>query len=357
MRFHLVSLPHTNTTDAFSACAFTEKVRKFAIMMTALNHEVYLYAGASNSAPCIEHVPCISEEGRLAACNGLHYTQASFDPSKPHWTQFNKACIAEISKRIQPKDFICVIGGRANKAIADAFPGSMTVEFGIGYGGTFSKYRIWESYAWMHTCYGAARPHDPNSVDGVWFDAVIPGYFEIDRFPYCHDKDDFFLYVGRLTERKGIRIAEEVCKRLDKRLVIAGAGEYKPVYGDFIGMINPEQRGELMSRARAVFVPTIYIEPFGNVAVEAQGCGTPVICTDWGAMTETVVHGVTGFRCRTFQEFIDATLLVQALDPRAIRDHARDNYGLEAIAEKYDRHFKRLLTLWDDGWYHLEGAT
>jgi glycosyltransferase involved in cell wall biosynthesis len=112
-----------------------------------------------------------------------------------------------------------------------------------------------------------------------------------------------------------------------------------------------------MSRARAVFVPTIYIEPFGNVAVEAQGCGTPVICTDWGAMTETVVHGVTGFRCRTFQEFIDATLLVQALDPRAIRDHARDNYGLEAIAEKYDRHFKRLLTLWDDGWYHLEGAT
>ena len=51
IRFHLVSLPHTNTTEAFSSCAFTEKVRKFAAMMKGLGHEVILYAGEFNEAP------------------------------------------------------------------------------------------------------------------------------------------------------------------------------------------------------------------------------------------------------------------------------------------------------------------
>lgn len=353
MRFHLVSLPHTNTTDAFSACAFTEKVRKFAIMMTSLDHEVILYGGEYNDAPVIEHVPCISEQERLASLNDAHYTQGSFDFSRPHWTLFNEKCIAAMASRIRPKDFICVIGGRANKAIADAFPGCMTVEFGIGYGGTFSQYRVWESYAWMHLCYGAARPHDPNGVNGIWFDEVIPGYFEIERFPFSKEKDDYFLYVGRLTERKGVHIAEEVCRHLGKKLIIAGAGEYIPTYGEHVGTVGPEERGKLMSRAKALFVPTIYIEPFGNVAVEAQGCGTPVITTPWGAMTETVIEGKTGFHCHTFKEFVDAAKHAGDLDPWVCRDHARDNYSLEPTSRKYDRYFKRLLTLWDKGWYAL----
>jgi glycosyltransferase involved in cell wall biosynthesis len=98
-------------------------------------------------------------------------------------------------------------------------------------------------------------------------------------------------------------------------------------------------------------VPTTYIEPFGNVAVEAQGCGTPVISTDWGAMTETVEHGKTGFRCRMLSEFVEAATKVDQLDYAYIRERAQRLYSLETIAERYDRYFRRLLTLWDRGWY------
>ena len=79
--------------------------------------------------------------------------------------------------------------------------------------------------------------------------------------------------------------------------------------------------------------------------------GTPVITTDWGAFTETVVDGVTGFRCRTFGEFVEAVELAPTLDRKAIRERALTTYSLEAITPRYERYFRRLADLWGDGWY------
>jgi glycosyltransferase involved in cell wall biosynthesis len=352
MRFHVVGLPHTSVTEAFTACAFTERVRKFCGMMTGLGHEVFLYAGPESEAKVAEHIPCISEADRRAVVGDRHFIHASFDWRLPHWCAFNARAIEAIKQRAQPRDFICVIGGRAHQPIADAFPGMMTVEFSIGYGGNFAEYRVWESYAWMHTCYGAQRgDRNPNGIDGRWFDAVIPGSFDPADFPVSTGARDYHLFIGRLTERKGFSIAVEACKRLGKRLIIAGQGD-PPEYGEYVGVVGPEERGRLMSGAAAVWVPTIYIEPFGNVAVEAQLCGTPVISTDWGAMTETVIEGMTGYRCRTLAEFIDAARTLDQLAPAdVIRKYAVGRYSTAVVARQYDRHFRRLSTLWDDGWY------
>jgi glycosyltransferase involved in cell wall biosynthesis len=226
----------------------------------------------------------------------------------------------------------------------------ITVEFGVGYGGTFSKYRVFESYAWMHTCYGAATMGKPHDADGSWWDTVIPGYLDPAMFPFRDKKDDYFMFIGRLIDRKGFRIASDVTFDLDTRLVVCGEGT-PPVGCDYRGVVGPEERGRLLAGAKAVFVPTIYVEPFGNVNIEAQACGTPVITTDWGAFTETVIDGVTGFRCRTFGEFKRAAMNAQDLNPHVIREHAVQNYSLPVIGRKYENYFQRLLTLWDKGWY------
>ena len=350
MRFHVVSLPHTNTTLAYSACAYTEKVRKFCVMMhELLGHDVYLYGGEDNEAPCTEAISCISEDERAQAVGNGHYCHAPFDVTLPHWRHFNHRASLAIRKRAQPHDFLCLIGGSCQQPIATALPHLLAVEFGVGYSGTFTNYRVFESYAWMHAVY-AMQQGTAHDADGRWFDAVIPGYLERERFPFEANKSDYYLFMGRLTERKGFHIAAEVCQTLGKRLLIAGQG-MPPNYGEYVGVVGPEERGRLMSHAAAVFVPTIYLEPFGNVAVEAMACGTPVITTDWGAFTETVVDGITGFRCRTFQQFLDAVEDVRELDPATIRSYALENYSLEAIAPKYDAYFRRLETLWDKGWY------
>ena len=319
--------------------------------MTNLGHEVILYAGEENEAPVAELVTCISEQQRATAVGNDHYTTASFDTSLPHWQVFNATVIHEMGKRLEPKDFICLIGGTAHKPIADAFPSHMSVEFGIGYGGTFAKFRVFESYAWMHSIY--AGHNNPTAVDGNFFDAVINGFIESDQFPAGDGKGDYYFFIGRLIERKGYRIAQEVCERLGKRLIIAGPGEQNGGYGEFIGEVGPEKRAELMAGAIALFAPTTYIEPFGNIVVEAQMCGTPTITTDWGAFTETNINGVTGYRCHTLSDFVRAAEDVKLLDRNAIRKQAIEKYSLEAIAPKYQDYFNKLLTLWDDGWYEM----
>lgn len=350
MRFHVVALPHTQVTKEYAGCAFTEKVRRFVMMMKAQGHTVYLYAGERSEGVEDELITCISEDMRATAQGSNHYTSVSFDTSLPHWQVFNANVIAGISERFEAQDFICLIGGAAHKPIADAFPNAQAVEFGVGYGGVFSKYRVFESYAWMHSIYAGWK--NPTTADGQFYDAVIPGYLEPEMFPLGDGQGDYYLFIGRLIDRKGYRIAQEVCERLGKRLILAGPGE-QVGYGEFVGSVDPAKRAALMGGAIATFAPTLYIEPFGNVVIESQACGTPTITTDWGAFTENNPHGVSGFRCRTLAEFMQAAEDVKSLDRAAIRQRAVNLYNLDVIGKQYHDYFTRLLTLWGAGWYEV----
>jgi len=318
------------------------------MMMTALGHDVILYAGDQVQSPVAELVTCITEDQRAEAVGGQPYASMNFDNSQPFWEIFQSNVIAALSKRIQPKDFICLVGGSSQKPIADAFPNHISVEFSVGYTGSFSKYRVFESYAWMHTLYTSHR--HPGEIDGQFYDAVIPGFIEPEMFPLQTIKDDYFLYLGRITDRKGYAIAQQVCQELGRRLVLAGSGA-STGYGEFVGSVGPERRAELIGGATATFAPTLYIEPFGYVVIESHACGTPTITTDWGAFVENNPHGETGYRCRTFAEFVKAAEDAPSLDPVKIHERAVRLYSLDAIAPQYERYFHRLSTLWGKGFY------
>lgn len=312
-------------------------------MMFDLGHKVFLYAGEENEARCTELIPCIA---RNEQPKGI----PEFSADSDLFIKFNGAVVRELECRIGPKDFICIIGGAAQEPIARAFPNHMTVEFGIGYGGVFSKYKVWESYAWMHTIYGALSGGNAHAVDGQFYDTVIPNYFEIDDFPFSADKDDYLLFMGRLIDRKGYRLAAEIAESTGHRLIIAGEGT-PPDYGEYVGVVGPERRAELMSRASALIAPTLYIEPFGGVTAEAMLCGTPVITTDWGAFSENVIDGITGFRCRMFEDFCWAVGEAKRLIPEQIRAYAVNKFSTQAVAPLYENYFSRLSTLWGDGFY------
>ena len=333
--FHLAALPGQPVTKENSVCAFTQKVRKFADMMIPLGHEVVIYGDQEHSSMA-EHVACYPD------CDPPPFTADAWEP-------FNAAAIKEIRKRAKAGDVLGLMGGLCQASLVQAFPEMYPVEYGIGYGGCFAPYKVFESYAWMHTCYGQQR--GSNEADGSFYDAVIPAYFEPEDFPENTGGGDYLLYVGRLTQRKGIEVVTETAKRLGMPLKLAGAGDWVPEYGEALGNVKPVERGELMAGAKALICPTIYIEPFGCIAVEAQLCGTPVISTDWGAFTETVRQGISGWRCRRLGEFMWAVENADTLDKAAIRQHAQATWSLEAVAPRYDHYFQHLKTLEGDGWY------
>ncbi len=253
-----------------------------------------------------------------------------------------------------------MIGGGCQKPISDAFQKICSVEYGIGYEGVFSNYRVFESYAWMHYLYGLSK-----QKDGRYYDAVIPNYFDPDDFKLADKKEDYLLFIGRVIPRKGVTVALQLAEKVGKRLIVAGQGFVrqdgsKLVFDGlsinspnvtYVGTVDAEQRSELMSKALAVVVPTQYIGPFEGVHVEAMLCGTPVITTDWGVFTETVIDGFNGYRTRSMGEMIWAVNNVGSLNPNLIRDHAISKWSLDVVRYKYQDYFKQLSTLWEEGWY------
>jgi glycosyltransferase involved in cell wall biosynthesis len=337
-------------------------------------YDIVLYAGEQNEVPAdqAEHVMLITEEERAGWFGGEGFdtvlTPLIWDPNQIYWKTMNDRAISAIRERVQDdQDLLLLIGGNCQKPIADA-TNLLAIEWGVGYEGIFTKFCAFESYAWMHHVYGKQSVYHQNRefINGRAFDQVIPNFFDPDDFYVSDKKDDYLLYIGRLVERKGPHIAAEIARQVGRKLVVAGPGalEWGPNHiaysegrleGDlfYAGEVGAQQRADLMSRAAAVIVPTIYIEPFGGVAVEAMFSGTPVVASDWGAFAETV-QPVAGRRFRTLKQGMDATEeAIKKCKPAQIRKYAEKNYSLEVVGKEFDRWFKQLYTLWGAGWYEL----
>lgn len=337
MRFHVPALPGQPLVKENSSCAYTQKVRKFAVMMHLLGHDVYTYGSAGQDGHWTEHVACYPEVDEPPA----------FSPDA--WHAFNLAAVMAIDDRQADGDFLCLIGGRCQEWLAEQLPRMYAVEFGIGYGGVFAPYRVFESYAWQAAVM-AQYSGDAHSIDGRFYDAVIPNYFETQDFPLGAGGDGL-LYVGRLTERKGLEVCVTVARELGLELTCAGEGDFQPEGAHYVGAVGPKERAELMGSARALLAPTLYLEPFGGVVVEAHLCGTPTITTDWGAFPETVSQGRDGYRCHTIGEFCHGVELCEHLDREQIRISARSQYSTQTISHRYERYFERLQTLDEAGFY------
>lgn len=325
MKFHSVFLPHTLPTADYCHCAYTQKQIGFTRMMRSLGHTVFEY---------VSDAPLPPEENQAFP----------FHVEDPRWQRQNARAIEQIRANMEPRDILCLIAGLCQKPIADAFPMLQAVEYGIGYFGVFAPYRVFESYFHMANVYGQTR-----QARGGFYDAVIPNYYDPADFPLVEKKDPYLLFVGRLNEDKGIHVAVDVAKRAGLPLVVAGQGT-PPAGVDYRGRVGVTERAHLMGHATALLAPTLYLEPFGGVAVEAQIAGTAAIVTDWGAFPETVEQGVTGFRCHYLGEFVDAVHLVAELDPVAIRARAIAKYSLDVVRHQYDSYFRRVLSVWEQGW-------
>lgn len=157
-------------------------------------------------------------------------------------------------------------------------------------------------------------------------------------------RGEHLLYLGRLTEEKGVRLlmAAWDSVKLGVPLVIAGAGPLADEVSawasgrhdvSFVGLQDKASSRALIARSVAVVVPSQWLETFGLVVVEAMAAGVPSVVAGHSSLAELVSDGVTGL----MHEPGDASSLATALG-RIVR--APSSLGL-AARERYEQQFTR----------------
>lgn len=366
LRFHILGIPHTVTGPEWSVCPFTTKVWKFAKMMKEKGHYIIHYGHEQSNVDCDEHVTLINNEDFKKAYgdynwqkNGLQYYQKNDDHCH---MKFNEMAITEVEKRLDENDFILCFWGKGHYIVGSYFMEKnkgIVVEPGVGYAldQSFCDYKIFESYATMHQYIGSINTYLPS-----WYNSVVPLTSDSSQFEIA-EKQDYFLHLGRIDRCKGLDIVIHACNYLGVKLKVAGT----PIDGfeklgveitdniEYVGLAGIEERRELMSKAKGFFCMSTYSEPFGAAVVEAMLSGCPVITSDWGGFTETVVHGKTGYRVRNFDQLLWAIKNVDKIHPQVCRKWAEVNYGMEKISSMFEEYFYslKLNLCYKWGWYTI----
>ncbi|MDK3157455.1 glycosyltransferase family 4 protein [Kamptonema cortianum] len=150
---------------------------------------------------------------------------------------------------------------------------------------------------------------------------VLKGGVDTQRFSpdSRQSKEKKILFVGRILPHKGVNYLVEAFRLLarpDYRLAIVGRAYHQEFYQhlqqlaeglpvDFIHDADDERLLQEYRTATVTVLPSVHTDCYGNYTpipelmgftlLESQACGTPVICSEAGAMAEFVDPGKTGF--------------------------------------------------------------
>ena len=141
---------------------------------------------------------------------------------------------------------------------------------------------------------------------------IIPPCIRNRRFKVAAPEGPNIIYMGRLSQRKGIkyliRAMPEVLERVpEARLLVGGSGERmaelqalvkRMELGDsveFLGFIPDEELPDFYARGMVFCMPSVY-EGFGMVMLEAMASSLPVVAFRTGGVPEVIEDGVTGYQ-------------------------------------------------------------
>lgn len=213
---------------------------------------------------------------------------------------------------------------------------------------------IWETYQGYYNTPSRAAARGlryPNFV-GVIYHGI-----DVKTFPFREKKEDYLLFLSRMSPEKGPLEAIEVARRLDRILILAGKvdardrdffeSEVKPLIDgrlvQYVGEADYQLKRELYAGACCVLFPIKWDELFGLVLTEAMACGTPVVSFRRGAAPEVVADGFSGFLVDDVEGMVEAIKRIDQIKPRNARTHVERYFSVDSMVDAYLAAYERII--------------
>ena len=367
-RFHVVDMPYTISDGSMTVNPFSEKMIRFCKFMKNRGHQIFHYGHEESKIDCDVSVNIFDRNDWETFWPSKKWEDKSngfIDYNNLFANEYMYKKASDAIKEYKNKNDIFVnFIGNSQRIISDENPDLITVEANVAYSITccYAKWKVYESYSALHALTGEKCLEVDQDGDGYhnWYDTVIPGYFDHSKYEYSENKQDYFLYFGRVIRLKGVSYAIEATRATGKKLIIAGPGdivqdsqfpyETIPDHVMCIGAVGHDERSELIKNAKCCFMMSTFAEPFGNVMFESFLHGTPIISTDWGSFSENNLHGITGYRARTLDHMIWAIQNIDKIKPINCRKWG-ETFSLENAAIRYEEYFNMIMDYYEkDGW-------
>ena len=187
--------------------------------------------------------------------------------------------------------------------------------------------------------------------------ATCPNALDLDAYPVHTERGEYLLFLGRMSADKGCHRAIEVATEVGVPLKIAGKmrepaeREYFETYVaphlgegvEYLGETSHGKKVALLQNARATLFPIDWEEPFGLVMIESMACGTPVIATRWGAVSEVIEEGRSGVIVDDYHEMAGALADADRLEPLECRRYAEERFSAGRMVRDYESAYEAVL--------------
>jgi glycosyltransferase involved in cell wall biosynthesis len=161
-----------------------------------------------------------------------------------------------------------------------------------------------------------------------------PNYVNDFGFTPRSERSDFYLYVGRLNEQKGVHVLIDIFKKNKKNIEIIGDGPMIDLVKEaaknhpnirYLGYADNAFIIQKLKQSRGLIVPSLTYEGQPMTILEAFSTGTPVFASDTKNMDSMITHGQNGF---LFQPEKDHAIFddLDALDKDDLYKNARLTY-------------------------------
>ncbi|WP_282743015.1 glycosyltransferase [Flavobacterium sp. XS2P24] len=134
--------------------------------------------------------------------------------------------------------------------------------------------------------------------------AVKPNFTRVPIILSENEREKHFLFIGRLSEEKGIATLLAAFKESPFVLKIGGDGPFKEQVINatnqfsnitYLGNLSNLEVTDELQKTQALISPSVCYEGMPMTILEAFSTGTPVIASNLGAMTSMILNESNGF--------------------------------------------------------------